>query len=254
MEISLPNPIFNNYNIFFNKATKLKGDFPDKEIDDINEFFSIPLNFKLPPDFTFITINEFKETDLIIRLRQNFYEYQKIYKYTEFKDFCQEIIFEIESYIKCDWIYETELNQQNIFYDFVFYSCCFSFAYDEKYYLSSMLFDKKNTYEYLFKVKEWINNIFKHELNDSETLITPFIDDETEKIFNFLVTNWKYNKELRYAYIYNFLTDELGLKIDFTDYQRFILKNYNILRVHRGQAISSPKDQLPLIYKSYLDK
>lgn len=251
MEVSLLNPIFNSYNVFLNKATLITGKVSNNEIEDINEFFSSPLNIILPSEFTFITLNELNENDLIFQLLQNFDEYHKIYKYTEFKVFCQEIISEIESFMEFDWIYEDNLNEQNIFYDFVFYRYCFLFPYDEKCYLSSMLFDKKNTYEYLFKVIDWINKLFIEDLKDVDLLITPFNEKNISDVFKFLDDKWVYRKELRYGYIYNFLIDTLNFKIDFTEYQRFILKKYNI-RVYKENALSNKIiSQLPALYKEF---
>lgn len=91
------------------------------------------------------------------------------------------------------------------------------------------------------------------EINNN-TFSSPFIDKEVEQLFYFLCENWGYKSDLRYAYIFNFITDELGHKLNFTDYAKFINLKYQVPRVFLDKATSKPKLQLPIIYKEFLKK
>jgi len=70
---------------------------------------------------------------------------------------------------------------------------------------------------------------------------TPFTDPKTHELFNYIVDNWVYNKDLRYAYIYNYLVDVLNYSIIQTDYEKFIRTKYNVGRVYFENANSQKR-------------
>lgn len=70
----------------------------------------------------------------------------------------------------------------------------------------------------------------------SEAIKHPFINDETLKLFNSILEKWNYNKDLKYAYIFNELFPE---NHHCGEYEFFVRKYYkSIIKFNYNNAIS----------------
>lgn len=101
---------------------------------------------------------------------------------------------------------------------------------------NNLIFQLDNYYDdfQLFIDEDEIKKTF----NNKNIIDSVFINSLSKEIFEYLVENWSYTKDLRFAYIYNYLVDEKQFHIDFSLYQKFISNRFNIPRVFCSNASS----------------
>lgn len=81
----------------------------------------------------------------------------------------------------------------------------------------------------------------KKEITENRALIQktshPFVDDEMLSTFNYIIKNWDYDKDLKYAYIYNELKPNTP---PCSKYEKYIRDNYKqIIKFNYNNAISN---------------
>ena len=98
--------------------------------------------------------------------------------------------------------------------------------------------DNSDQQVYYKIIIERLDNLFDavesiKRLNTPE--LKPFNTKDQIKIFNYLNDKWVFKKQVRYAYIYNFMIYTLNYTIDFTTYNKFIISKYG-KKVQRNNA------------------
>jgi hypothetical protein len=89
-----------------------------------------------------------------------------------------------------------------------------------------------------------IKGAYQKSLKPTTTKETPFIDDKTKELIEYLVKNWRYNKQQKYADIYTTL-DGLGeYKMPFkSDYQDYIIKQFGHTGKFQYDKVKSTQNQ-----------
>jgi hypothetical protein len=189
----------------------------------------------LPNSFKVLLIDEISKDEFIncVTIQQK--EYLRKFKYANKDVFCNEfnsfIHNEFSLIYDLDWSFENDINfESNIEYNFNTY-----FAY--RHYEDQLIFlliDNSVEYYlmYLDTILQWLSEFFTH---DDKIVYSPF-DEKSEKIFNYLIEEWKYKSDIKYAYIFNLLVDEFEYKILKPEYEKFIREKYNINRIYFGNA------------------
>lgn len=104
------------------------------------------------------------------------------------------------------------------------------------------------------RIKE-IDSILKKQNKNPETedLKHPFKDDKTNDLFNYIIEKWKYDKDIKFAYIYN----NFESKPYKNDYERFIRKRFSFKGLFNynnavgKKAIEYLEDLTSSFYKNY---
>jgi hypothetical protein len=113
-------------------------------------------------------------------------------------------------------------------------------------------FDIDYYIQYFKRVLELIEDFNNDEPQSIIESKTPFTDSKTDELFNYILKNWSYHKDLKYAYIYNYMLDTLGCAIIQTDYEKFIRTKYDVSRVYFLNANSKKLlDQIEIIVDNY---
>lgn len=112
-----------------------------------------------------------------------------------------------------------------------------------------------SSYLNIIEISEYLNNIYDDVTNfnpDNETDIKhPFKDPETYDLFNYLVDNWDYKPDIKWAYIYNFFDDP---KIYQNEYERYVKETQNFKGLFKYNNANSKKvyDTLNQLKKSFI--
>ncbi len=90
------------------------------------------------------------------------------------------------------------------------------------------------------------------ESTETDLEKTTFPCNESEEIFNYLLDNWDNRTALKYAYILNFLRENLNFEIKPSKYKKDIQKKFDVTDVQFHNA-TSPKrvSELLSLYKAY---
>jgi len=107
----------------------------------------------------------------------------------------------------------------------------------------------------LIEISEYANFIYNEISNfdpDKKNIKHPFKDDNTFNLFNYIVNNWNYNPDIKWAYIYNFLNDP---KINGNEYERYVRETQNFKGLFNYNNANSQKvyDALDKLKKSFIE-
>ena len=100
----------------------------------------------------------------------------------------------------------------------------------------------------LNKKKDFYNRIYEFYLmkydikfnnqTEEKTIKSPFKNPETLKLFNYIVDNWNYKSDIKWAYIYNFFDDP---KIYHNEYERYVRETQNFNGLFKYYNANSKK-------------
>lgn len=170
--------------------------------------------------------------------------YRKKYPYSEPKDFIKHhfegTIFELKRIVENSfyftWMSEPPNENKYTYYTY--------FSHEDR---ENIDFGILNDYDidyytqYYQRVIDLIENTTFNESKEVKEIQTPFTDPKTHELFNYIVDKWNYDKDLKYAYIFNYLVDTLDFTIIETDYEKYIRTKYNIGRVYYQNANSEKR-------------
>jgi hypothetical protein len=168
--------------------------------------------------------------------------YKRQYPFSTKPDFIKNIfettIFEIRELIK--WIDEnkiTWLSEPPNESKYSFYTVFSSI--DSEFFDFAILsnFDIQYYKQYYSRILEMIDSI-EYEFSElhnvptqrTNTTTNPFKDDTTAELFEYIETNWSYDKQQKWADIYNEINESGTYKIPYSgDYEKYIRKRFNYL-------------------------
>ncbi|MFN4234410.1 MAG: hypothetical protein ACK4IK_06335 [Bacteroidia bacterium] len=138
-----------------------------------------------------------------------------VVKYLTFKLHFYNYVFNVSGFTD---------TQNNIYEEYINFNKLFENAISKSYFFDSTIRSIITPLEVYYYI---IEKLGKENKKQSIDLIqNPFKDDKTLKIFNSLNQNWKYDKDLKYSYLFNFLEDkELGVRYK-NDYESYVRGNF----------------------------
>jgi len=151
------------------------------------------------------------------------------------------IIFRIKTKLKNYSDVEVEIHGR--WYSVYLYFGILTFRFESFYNLAK---DRIQEVEKLQKKKS------KKNLPEPQPIIHPFKDEKTFALFNYIVNNWNYKRDIKWAYIYNFFDNP---NIYLNEYERYVKRTQNFEGLFKYHNANSQKvyDALKNLKESFIN-